>query len=626
MSDWMNFSDNLHLGFIDSPHTSSQSPGASGDGVLPVTGEEKYFALSRAVGNVTYEYCLARGETRWSDRCEEVFGVKAQELQSEPALWLSRIHEEDRERVCSEYRKALLEGATFDLEYRVRHPMGHHLWVRDRGVPVEGPDGRTRGIVGFLKDISSHRQRDEDLLSAKRALESSLNGIMLADTQGCLTYANSSFLKLFHYEEPDQVVGKPAAEFWENPRKAQAVFRLLRNSGEWSGQVAARRRDGSRLVVELSAHTVFDQNGSPIGYMASFIDITDHREAERERQESEKKYRLLFSSSSDALIICNAVNGRILEVNPAALNQYGYGYDEFFQMDIFNLAEEPEESVLRLKKIQKCGQANFSLLRHRRRDGSCFEAEVSAATFKWKNCLLMACFIRDVSDRQRLERLKDDVLSAVSHEMRTPLTAILGYTEFMLNHDLDPGAGLQYLDIIRQQSERLRELIENHLNLQQLRAGFGIGLVRPVEVKPLLHSVIGGFRNSSEKHRILVECAADLSPVQADERQLHRALQNLLSNAIKYSPDGGDVILGAFQDGRNVTLYVRDEGIGIPHHAQDKIFDRYFRLCPAEGPTIGGTGLGLALVKEIVKACSGHLRVESSPGQGSTFYISLPTE
>jgi PAS domain S-box-containing protein len=626
MSDLSKMSGNHLLPLFLTPGGGDEELFAADRDALEVPAEEKYRALSRALGHVTYEYCLARDTIRWSDQCQAVFGLTADELSRDRRLWLDRVHIEDRSWVHDEFRQALQEERPFDMQYRVRHGDGRDLWVRDRGVPVAGADGGRWGIVGFIKDITFQRQRDEDLRLAKLALESSINGIVLADLDGRLTYANNSFVKLSGYELHRQVLGTRVAELWQNPQRAMAIFRILQNCGEWTGHVAARRKDGSRMDVELSAHVVVDPDGRPLGYMASFIDITERREAERERQQSEKKYRLLFSSSSDALVICDARTHRIVDVNPAALAQYGFNHDEFLRLDILSLAEDPEEALLRLKKVLKCGHANFSLIRHCRRDGSFFEAEVSAATFRWKNCLLMACFIRDVTERQRLERLKDDVLSAVSHEMRTPLTAILGYTDYMLNHKLEPGMGNQFLDIIRQQSERLQELVENHLNLQQLRAGFGVSQVRQVEIIPLLHSVVGSFPNLADKYHLTVDCPAGLGPVQADEGQLHRALQNLLSNAIKYSPGGGRITLGGYREGRFVTLFVSDEGIGIPLDAQEMIFDRYFRLCPAEGPAIGGTGLGLALVKEIVKAHNGRLRVESTPGEGSTFSISLPAE
>jgi PAS domain S-box-containing protein len=599
----------------------SADNGSASSGLPPL---EKYRALSKALGHVTYEHCLVRNLTCWSEQCAAVFGWPPEEMGAEDKAWQAKIHRQDRADVLEEYDQALQEKRPFDLEYRLRHRKGHYLWVRDRGVPVAGSDGETWGIVGFLKDITSQRQRDQDLRLAKRALESSINAIVLADLEGRLTYVNNSFMTLFGYRRRKQIMGTPVAEFWRNSKRALVAFRILRKTGEWSGHVAAFKKDGSHVDVQLSAHVVKDRNGKPLGYMASFIDITDRREAERERQQSEKKYRLFFSSGSDGVVVFDACDFSMVDVNPAAVALYGYSYEEFLRLRVVQLSEDPEEALLRLEKVATRGQASFSLLRHRRKDGSCFDAEVSIGNFRWGNRVLMVGFVRDVTERQRIERIKDDLLSAVSHEMRTPLTAILGYTEYMLKYPFDPLQQSRYLSIIQQQSERLRELIENHLNLQRLRAGYGVCHLRPVEIRPLLHSVAGCFSRLSERHDLVVDCFPDMRAVEGDESQLHRALQNLVSNAVKYSPEGGRITLGGCCEGEWVVLFVRDEGIGIPADIQERIFDRYFRHCSGEGLSVAGTGLGLALVKEIVNAHHGRLRVESAPGQGSTFYISLP--
>lgn len=590
-----------------------------------VSPQEKFRALTNALGDASYEYCLKRNMVRWSEQCEAVFGVAAKELSRDCGNWLEAVHPEDRAGICEEYWQALRENRPFKMTYRLRHRKGQYLWIRERGSALTDADGKLSGVVGVIKDITPQRRRDEDLRLAKRALESSINGIVLTDLEGRLTYANHAFRKLFDYKERSEMLGSPVSEFWRNTNKAMAVFQLLKKKGEWSGLVAARGKDGSSLDVELSAHVVLDPECRPIGYMASFIDITEKRKAERERLQAEKKYQLLFSSSSDAMVVCHAANYGVVDVNPAAINLYGYTHQEFLQLEIVKLAKDPEAARLRLQMTVEQRKALFTLVPHLKKDGSCFDAEISTVTFKLKNDLLIAVFIRDVSERERIERLKDEVLSAVSHEMRTPLTAILGYTEYMRNYDLDPQLQNQYLDIVRQQGERLRELIENHLNLQQLRAGFGVGQVRPVEIRSLLHGVVGTFPEHVDNLHISVRDFDRLRPVHADESLLHRALENLLSNAIKYSPAGSRVTLGvSCEDEQFVTLYVRDEGIGIPHEIQGKIFDRYFRLCPSEMATVNGTGLGLALVSEIVKAHQGRLWVESAPGKGSTFFISLP--
>jgi hypothetical protein len=314
---------------------------------------------------------------------------------------------------------------------------------------------------------------------------------------------------------------------------------------------------------------------------------------------------------------------RILDVNETAMALYGYSREEFLALDVLDLSEEPEQSRMRMGQIAAGSLRHFPMVYHRKKDGSTFEVEVSIGFFRWKRRRLLAGFFRDVSERQRIERIKDDMLSAVSHEMRTPLTAILGFTDFLLKSFVPISKQKEYLQTIQQQGERLKELVDNHLNLQRLRAGYGVGNVQPVEVLPLLHGVLGMFAQARGGHGIRIECPDRLPPVRGDENQLYRAFFNLLSNAVKYSPDGGEIVLGAYRDGDRVVLFVKDQGVGIPLQHQERIFERFFRVS-ADGQGISGTGLGLTLVQEIVKAHDGRIWVQSAPDRGSTFLISLP--
>jgi len=232
--------------------------------------------------------------------------------------------------------------------------------------------------------------------------------------------------------------------------------------------------------------------------------------------------------------------------------------------------------------------------------------------------------VRDISERQQAMRMKDEMLSAVSHEIRTPLTAILGFAEYLRDQEVEPERLKEYLGIIAREGERLKELTDNLLDLQRLRAGFGTESFRPVTVPPLLSSVVHLYGQASPCHRIQLDCPPSLPPLWGDERQLNRALQNLLTNAIKYSPDGGTISLGARQEGDFLTLWVKDEGIGIPVEAQEQIFENFFRYNHRDGQKIGGTGLGLALVKAVVQVHRGQVWVESAVGAGSRFLLSLP--
>jgi len=226
----------------------------------------------------------------------------------------------------------------------------------------------------------------------------------------------------------------------------------------------------------------------------------------------------------------------------------------------------------------------------------------------------------DITEWQHMERLKDELLASVSHEMRSPLTAILGFSEFMLAIEVPRATQMEYLGIIQQESERLKELVENLLDLQRLQAGFDNLGYAPLVIHTLLSSVLNRFAAMQKKHAFMLDCPVDLPLLEGHEAHLYRALENLLSNAVKYSAAGGNITLGARSEDGDILLWVKDQGQGIPEAARERIFQRFFRL----GTDSGGTGLGLALVREIAEEHRGKVWVESEPGRGSVFYLRLP--
>jgi two-component system, OmpR family, phosphate regulon sensor histidine kinase PhoR len=230
----------------------------------------------------------------------------------------------------------------------------------------------------------------------------------------------------------------------------------------------------------------------------------------------------------------------------------------------------------------------------------------------------------DITERKEMEQLKDGIISAVSHEMRTPLTAMMGFTEVLLESEVEPEQRKSYLSTIYKESRRLHELIGNFLDLQQMKADRIAYHFTVVPVLPLLQEASVVFVFNQEDHSIVIDCPASIPPLRGDEARLHQALSNLISNAIKYSPPGSTVTVGARSEGQEITIWVRDEGAGIPAGLQEKIFERFYRLDNTDRRLAGGTGLGLALVQEIVKAHNGRIRIDSAPGKGSVFYLTFP--
>jgi signal transduction histidine kinase len=221
------------------------------------------------------------------------------------------------------------------------------------------------------------------------------------------------------------------------------------------------------------------------------------------------------------------------------------------------------------------------------------------------------------------ERGKTELVSIVSHELRTPLASVLGFTALLLKREFDAPTRRHYLGIVDAQARRLAALLEDFLDVQRIEHE-GVDLTTErVDLATLLDEQAQLYAAQSPKHRLAVDLAERPLTVRGDPGRLAQVVGNLLSNAIKYSPDGGTVQLVAARSGSGVRIAVRDEGLGIPQEQQSRIFTKFFRG-DASATGITGTGLGLAVSREIVEAHGGSIGFDSDPGEGTTFWLELP--
>ncbi|MYL50337.1 PAS domain-containing protein [Halobacillus litoralis] len=242
---------------------------------------------------------------------------------------------------------------------------------------------------------------------------------------------------------------------------------------------------------------------------------------------------------------------------------------------------------------------------------------------KWRGVVLV---FHDISELKQLEQMRKDFVANVSHELKTPITSIRGFSETLLDGAMKDEKMLeQFLQIILKESGRLQSLIQDLLELSKLERDDFLLNVEQIEVQRLLNDLLPIVEQHAEQRQVKLHASVQGNTwIQGDSSRLKQVFMNLLTNAINYSGDEGEVTL-EFQESENhVTIKISDNGVGIPEEEISRIFERFYRVDKARSRNSGGTGLGLAIVKHIVEAHEGTIHVESEVDVGTAFYVELP--
>jgi signal transduction histidine kinase/CHASE3 domain sensor protein len=288
------------------------------------------------------------------------------------------------------------------------------------------------------------------------------------------------------------------------------------------------------------------------------------------------------------------------------------------------LVEDPDAYVAWFDTLKMDPEYEGTLayrMRESRRTFLLYTAPVGVAGARAGRLIVM----RDTTAEREAEQLKTDLVATVSHELRTPLASILGFAELLNARDPDPETRRKYVQTIYSEGQRLTALVNDFLDLHRIEHGDFQLSRESVDVAELLEEEIEVFDGQSSHHTFELKIEPDRAAVtaEADRARLTQVIGNLFSNAVKYSPDGGVVAVTASRRNGAVRVSVADRGIGIPAADRNRIFEKFFRAS-SDGRTIGGTGLGLAVCKEIVEAHDGTIGFDTSEGNGSTFWFEVP--
>jgi PAS domain S-box-containing protein len=411
------------------------------------------------------------------------------------------------------------------------------------------------------------------------------------------------------------------------------IFAPMRLGGEPIGLFAVagkdlRATDTTAIGAFATQAAIAIQNAQLYEELESANTRLERKVAQRtaELRRVKERVEAVLDNSPDAVLLLTP-EGAIASTNPAFTEMFGYAADELYgRVPILLICPTCVDRFGQAMHEAKSGGGVQRLeLKARRKDEVTFDASLALAPIMENGERIgMVCTLRDVTDTKELDRMKDEFVAFIAHELGTPLTSIRGYSELLLMRDLDAARQRRFLGMIQEQSTQLADLVDDLRDLSRLEAGGGLSVdPRPIGLGKIVHKAVEPFQETSPGHTLIADIAPDLPRVRGDSKRLAQVVRNLLSNAIKYSPEGGDVMVHVRGCGGAVEVSVEDEGIGIAPEHQAHLFEKFNRA-GASDSGIEGTGLGLVICKRIVEAHGGWIDVESAPGAGSTFTFAIP--
>ena len=284
-----------------------------------------------------------------------------------------------------------------------------------------------------------------------------------------------------------------------------------------------------------------------------------------------------------------------------------------------------EEFLALIRVVRRTGEkqeASFELPRGPIGEGK-REIQVSVSMLSENGLVLI--IIDDEGEKQRIDAVRRDFITNISHELKTPITALSLNSDALLEVKNEPDQVVRFADRIKQQAGRLNDLVQEIINLSKLQDADPLDVARNVNILDVVKEAINQCETNAEARKISINLEKEDSAVVLGNRdQLVMAVHNLIENAINYSAAGTNVTIVVDVNEEIVEITVKDQGIGIAQSEIDRIFERFYRVDPARSRATGGTGLGLSIVKHVAQNHGGEIKVWSAPGVGSTFSLRLP--
>lgn len=525
----------------------------------------------------------------------------------------------------------------------------HEVTVVTRLIPQFDDAGVCVRLIGTMTDITERRLAASALQEAaaqyRLLFEGNPNPMWVYDRDTLAFLAvNDAVIAHYGYSR-DEFLQMTLADIHPPDDFACLVKQLpshadSRAISEWRH----RKKDGALIAVETIANSLLF-GGRPARLVLA-RDVTERNRTEQALRASEASYRALFEGANDAILIFDSQSKEVLAVNKKTCDMYGYRPNEVVGMSIYALVTDREAAITRVGRVLSEPEYRSFEAVHRRKDGTSLDLFISTSIVEYEGRTAVLNIIRDITEEKRAEaelraakeaadaanRAKSQFLANMSHEIRTPMNGVIGMTDLLLDTPLTPEQQ-EYAETIRTSSDALLTIINDILDFSKIESGSLDLEEQPFDLRGCLEDALDLLASrATEKNLDLAYLIDDGVPgtLVGDVTRLRQVLVNLIGNAIKFTATGEVVVSLSSRmtaDRRHTVQFaVRDTGIGIPAERMDRLFKSFSQVDSSTTRMYGGTGLGLAISKRLVELMDGTMWVESTPGEGSTFFFTITAD
>jgi PAS domain S-box-containing protein len=507
------------------------------------------------------------------------------------------------------------------------------------------------GTMGAPRPPDRTRRHRDRRAPAKGLVDALREPFLVLDEQLRVRSASGAFCEKFQVTRED-TEGRHLAELadgqWDVAGLRQKLTEVLPGAhafNDFEGfEVEQELPDAGRRTMHLAGRGLVGAAGCPSEILLVIEDVTERLATAAALRASETRYRRLFETAKDGILILDAASGKIVDANPFIKALLGYSHDEMLGKELWQIGlfEDIAASQAAFQELRETGYIRYEHLPLETRSGTHVEVEFVSNVYRADASDVIQCNIRDITKRSGLERLareqsvamadlhrrKDEFLAMLSHELRNPLSSIVNALQLMRLQQGDENLIQQQArTILERQVAQLSRLVGDLLEVSRVATGQLRLSLESIDLRGVVAVAVEATRAAIHRRGHEIAVALPPQPVwlQADPARLEQVIVNLLDNAGKYTEPGGHIWLSLEPEGGAAVLRVRDSGMGIAANVLPRVFDLFTQADRTLGRSAGGLGIGLSLVRALVELHHGTVEASSAgPGQGSAFVVRLP--